>query len=413
MAKLAAGRYQRRDPVSGAKMEDGITAIVSDVLNVTYQARWSWVGADGRRHQGTATRKTLAEAEELLLDRRLKVKRGIYRPDEAITMAEYFEQWFPRKRSSAWRSSSAFRVRHDWEQHFKDTVGPIPVAKMTRAICQREIDRLVALRDPDDATKPRYAPASIRLFATVLTGVLEGAFRDEIIDRNPAMRLGLPKQRKTTKKVWTAAQAKQFLEATKGSYYHDMWWFLLTTGCRFGEAAGLRWSAVDLDNARVTFRATRRRKEDGTYQLGDGTKTSDEDQTIPLVPVMVDRLRDHQRAQRQQRVVALDGLVFPSVKGKLMQSGPFRRNLYRQIEAAGLPRITPHGMRHTTATLLLSLRVPESLVKEILRHASIATTINTYLHPDEELLREAVARLGDAYHATTSPSDEGDVVENV
>jgi len=401
--KLTPGRYQDRDPLTGRPIESGITAIVSDALGVTYQARWSWTGPDGKRHQEAETFKTLDAAEETLLENKLKIKRGIYVPNNKITMQEYYDQWYKRLSISKWRTSTAFRVRSTWEHHFKDSVGGVPLTKMNRSLCQREADRLMNLKNPRDAAKPLaeqrplYAPGTIRLFLTVLTGVLEGAFREGIIDRNPALRLEIPKDRTKTKAVWTVAQAKTFLAKTADDPFHVLWWFMLTTGCRVGEAAALSWSAVDLDAGRVTFRATRRRKADGGWEIAAGTKTSDEDQTIPLVPEMVTLFAELRRDQRSKPVVDLDGLVFPTKTGAPMGERVVAHALDRCILTAGVPRITPHGMRHTTSMLLRALKVPDSVIKDVLRHKSIETTVDIYMQSDEELLREAVTRLEQAY----------------
>jgi site-specific recombinase XerD len=62
--------------------------------------------------------------------------------------------------------------------------------------------------------------------------------------------------------------------------------------------------------------------------------------------------------------------------------------------------------------VLLTLGAQEVVVQQVLRHASLDTTV-IYLHPGESLLRSAVSLFDQVANTTTSPSIEGDVVEIV
>lgn len=413
MARTHPGRYQGRDPVTGRRMLDGITAIVSERTGeVTYQARWYWYDAADRRHQKTSTRKTLDDAEQTLLAAELQIRQGIYGAESTMTLAVYFEQWYARKQAGNWRSSSAYRVRRDWDAHFREPLGDVALGMITRALCQSVIDRIATARDPERPEELRYKASSVRLFSTVLSGVLEGAFRDGLIPSNPAHRLDLPKKRTTRKKAWAVEDALRFLDAVKGNQHEDLWWFILLSGCRIGEALSLRWSAVDFAADRITLRTTIRREADGSWHEGAGTKTHDEEVAIPMVPLLAERLKVRQRAQRSGRaVIELDGLVFPSPAGGVYRENTIWHALARLTEAHHLPRMSPHGLRHTTASLLASFGVPQSVTKEIMRHKSVRTTVDVYVHTEEGEMRKALDVLGAALSDTTTPPpDEGGVV---
>ncbi|MGZ5289122.1 MAG: tyrosine-type recombinase/integrase [Actinomycetota bacterium] len=68
----------------------------------------------------------------------------------------------------------------------------------------------------------------------------------------------------------------------------------------------------------------------------------------------------------------------------------------RHVEAAKLPPLTLHGLRHTFATLGLDAGVDTVYVSEILGHSSTAITMLVYQHTREERLNEAVRQVGDA-----------------
>ncbi len=76
---------------------------------------------------------------------------------------------------------------------------------------------------------------------------LNDAVKKDYIKRNPALIATLPGAVKPKMKTWTGAELEAFLSAEEGSRYHPLWALLATTGCRRGEALGLRCSDVDLD----------------------------------------------------------------------------------------------------------------------------------------------------------------------
>jgi integrase len=90
------------------------------------------------------------------------------------------------------------------------------------------------------------------------------------------------------------------------------------------------------------------------------------------------------------------GLVFTTGSGAPLNPSNIRnRNLRRLISKAGLPTIRFHDLRHTCATLLLSKNVHPKIVQEMLGHATVAITLDTYSH--------VLPGMGD--HAATAMED--------
>ena len=74
------------------------------------------------------------------------------------------------------------------------------------------------------------------------------------------------------------------------------------------------------------------------------------------------------------------GLVFPSTVGTPMSGGNLNRSFKATLRRAGLPAARFHDLRHTCATLLLRQGVNPKYVQELLGHADISLTLNTYSH---------------------------------
>lgn len=87
--------------------------------------------------------------------------------------------------------------------------------------------------------------------------------------------------------------------------------------------------------------------------------------------------------------------VFPSTTGSPMNRNNLRfRHLQPDLEAAGLPRLTLHELRHTFASIMLhEWRVYPDTVREMLGHESITMTMGLYGHLMENAQADAIRAL--------------------
>ena len=109
-------------------------------------------------------------------------------------------------------------------------------------------------------------------------------------------------------------------------------------------------------------------------------------------------MKRHRARQTEERLKGpawddLD-LVFPNKVGRpINRPNLLRRSFIPLLERAALPRIRFHDLRHTAATLLLSLGEHPKVVQERLGHSTIAMTMDTYSHVMPTLQRQAADRL--------------------
>ena len=107
--------------------------------------------------------------------------------------------------------------------------------------------------------------------------------------------------------------------------------------------------------------------------------------SIELTQSTADALRSHLQRQLKEIEALGDeyqdqGLMFPGERGQPMRPWTLTRKLQRILERVALPHIRFHDLRHTCATLLLSKGVHPKFVQELLGHATISITLDTYSH---------------------------------
>jgi integrase len=100
--------------------------------------------------------------------------------------------------------------------------------------------------------------------------------------------------------------------------------------------------------------------------------------------------------RRRSPVIPLDGLVFTSERGNSMHGENMSKLLAADLAAAGLPRVVPHALRHSCATLLLSQGVPLPVVSRILGHSSVRITMDIYVGAIPGLERDAADKMQEA-----------------
>lgn len=182
----------------------------------------------------------------------------------------------------------------------------------------------------------------------------------------------------------------------------------LHCGLREGELLALSWKDVELEVAKpaLLVRRTLTRGEGGRgWVIGASTK-SGKGRRVRLTHRAAAALRDHRKQQLEERMRLADlwqerDLVFASENGSAINPSNLRNHSFRRIKARSGVRenLRFHDLRHTCATLLLSKGVNAKVVSEMLGHASITITLNTYSHvlPDmQDTAAEAMeAALGD------------------
>jgi integrase len=182
----------------------------------------------------------------------------------------------------------------------------------------------------------------------------------------------------------------------EGDRTWPVWAFLLGSGIRIGELVSLRWPSVDLKNRRVRivdFVSTL-----GYDMMPSSGKSRGAIRTVDLDDGLADVLRTQKVIQSTDRSAATEWIesdfVFTRPDGGQYHPMNLSRLLGTYTTELGLPRLTAHGLRHTSATLMLAGGVPPKVAAERLGHADATLFTNLYSHVTPTMQREAAEKIG-------------------
>jgi integrase len=184
---------------------------------------------------------------------------------------------------------------------------------------------------------------------------------------------------------------------------------ILVLGLRKGEAQGLIWSAIDLDDAQVSLEWQVQRvgrQLIHKHQLKSDGSTD----VLPLPGICLSALKIQREAQDRIRARLAeeggtwpdDGLVFTTRTGRPIEPRAVNRRFDARCAKAGVRRIRVHDTRRTCGSLLAALDVHPRVAMRILRHTKIAITMEIYTEVPDPATQDALRRLGDALGDVTA-----------
>lgn len=214
-------------------------------------------------------------------------------------------------------------------------------------------------------------------------------------DEEPGQRRELAEGRNVKMRPISAEQAARLVASAKGTRKAASYALAVKLGLRQGELAGLYWS--DLDGNALTVR-----RSFYTHSAGNGwgeTKTG-EARTIRLPTSVSDAFERHRAMQAEEKLAAKDRedprLMFPNRRGGVHRRNSVMVIFCRHLDAAGLPKIRFHDLRHAAAVMMLNSGVPINAVSQVLGHRDPAMALRRYAHVLSDAQQIAADKI-DAY----------------
>jgi integrase len=221
-------------------------------------------------------------------------------------------------------------------------------------------------------------PATVKRAHYVLSRILADAVVDNLIPKNPAAGLNLPKTSRKTPVYLNHQQVGALANASGEN--EPLVLMLAYTGLRWGEAVGLRVGDLDLLRKRALV-------HENAVQSGNsihvGTPKAHKQRSVPLPKFLVPLLARQCEGKQRTALLFGDG-------GHLRRPHTVSGWFAKAVSTANVPRVTPHDLRHTAASLAVSAGANAKALQRMLGHASAAMTLDLYADLFDDDL-EAVA----------------------
>lgn len=211
------------------------------------------------------------------------------------------------------------------------------------------------------------------------------AEKEMLIPYNPAAKATPPKPRRKEPNYFQPDVLDHILDELDHAplKWRTITYLLIDTGCRRGEAAGLKWDSIDFENEIITIeRALLYSPKRGVYE---GPPKSGRSRTVKLAPETVALLKQHRIEQDKLKRANGDqwidsGYVFTQENGDRMNPDSITDWLNKFSAANKLPHIHPHAFRHTAASTMIANGVDLVTAANELGHANATTTATIYAH---------------------------------
>lgn len=345
-----------------------------------------WIST-GISSDGNNKRKAQKKRLEILIQLEEFLKHE--KPKHDTTLAYYVGIWLDSKDVTT-RANTAKSYRDYATKHILPVLGNYEVKDITWRVLQNFYNGLLKTHKVN----------SVKKFDIVVSGALEDAIRDGVLEINPAKLVKWPKREKFEARAFSKADAAKLLNLAEmaGEPMRAAITLALCYGLRREEVCGLRW--IDIDFRKEVMHIRHTVTQNGTVLLDDDhTKTTKSNRIISLIQSTIPYLKSL-REEQSNSGIPLDKVVaWPD--GHTLRPDSITSMFKKLLKNNGMDcTMRFHECRHTAASLLASAGVPPKQLQAFLGHGDISITYDVYVHlADEDTI------------ATSSKMD--DVLEDV
>ena len=382
--------------------------------NGSYDYRWT--DQFGKRH--VIYGKTLEELREKEKEVDRDISDGIKAEKRNTTINELFDLWCHIKRGL--KDNTFQNYKYMYNTFVRPKFGKLKISQVKKSDVKRFYNYLADERGLQAST--------IDSIHTVLHQVFDLAVDDGYIRSNPSERvLKELKQahcfQTEKRKALTVAEQELFLDYLRNTPHYRHWYpifaVMLGTGLRVGEATGLRWCDIDLDEGLIDVNHTLvyycHGPQKGCSFNVNTPKTKAGERVVPMLGFVKEAFLEERENQKETGIsckASVDGytdFIFVNRYGDTQHLGTLNKAIRRIIRDCNdaqfeksdnpevlLPHFSCHTLRHTFTTRMCEAGVNIKVIQDALGHADVSTTLGIYADVTKDLRKDEFAGL-DAY----------------
>lgn len=333
--------------------------------------------------------KTENEAYRALLEVRTSTMDGEIKKVEHsnLTVGEWLDIWYETHKNE-WKPTSQLQRTNAIKYQMKPLLGKYKL---------NELDKTTYKRVYINVLLKEYKPSTVQLFHRLFKVAINAAVDDEIIPRNRFNKITIENE-ESKDNFYTTTELNHFLKhskAVENITNYSLILLLSFTGLRKGEAMGLTWEDIDFEGNTLSVKRTRDNK--GVRS----PKTKRSYRTILINEELIKQLKVYLKWCKEIKLsygkrLKEDDFIFISYQsGSPITENTIMYSMRRVSKEANLKSISPHGLRHTHATILISQRIPVKVIADRLGNTP-QMILDIYGHTFKDLEEESVAAFDQA-----------------
>ena len=334
------------------------------------------ISLDGERR--SVSGKTKKEVADKLAALRVAYNRGEYAKRNDITVEEWIDYWLTNQVKPRLAEQSFIKLEALLKYHICNHIGDERIQDLDRQKLEETYSIVFFSKGGSKKYKQKdYSHSTVNALSVQFKKCLQYAVDCGVLAKNPHNGVELHKLRppKKVKSYTRADQEKIIKNCKRGILRMRIYYFLISTGMRFGETAALTWNDIDLTTGEIRINKTAVAIH-GSMIIQDRTKTAAGTRTIFVGQNITDWLKWHKSTLDED--LNYQNLVFPNSRYNITNQQNAVLAWTKLQKELGIEHQGMHALRHTWATRALEEGIDIKVVSQMLGHKNIITTMNLY-----------------------------------
>lgn len=310
-----------------------------------------------------------------------------YIPQKGKTFQEVLALWLDHNRLKL-KGGTIYRYQCLIERHILPKLGDMLMTEITSSMINLFLNQ--KMKEGRLKEQGGLSPAYIRSIVIIITSAIQFAIKENMCVplNTDIIKPALPKQDLIVLSLQEQLQLDNHL-LNHLSYTNLGVYLSLHTGLRIGEVCALKWGDIDLDKGILHVRTTVARVLDDSNEkkskwIIDVPKTQSSTRDIPISSDLLKILILMKRKNTLYVVSNCENFINPRT---------YEYRYHKILEQANIRKINYHVLRHTFATRCIEAGMDVKSLSEILGHANVSITLNTYVHSSLELKRKQLEKV--------------------
>ena len=334
----------------------------------------------------------IKKLEKKMSDAKYEMEHGTYRRPEKMTYEEWFQIWINDYKKNDVKDGTIDLYKVCYESYIKPFLARLKLSEINGTDIDRVFQKM--------ANK----------------GLKKGTMnivRKDLIAINPVDKADIPKKEKRREmRVLSMKEQEVFMKYAASNPYYYVYYMALNTGMRSGELRALKWENVNFQKKEIYVVGTLKYSRTEKRYYIDLPKTKTSLRTIPMAEKVCGIMKQVKKLQLEQKMKLgelwrqkkeFEDLVFTNEVGDIISHDCLNVNvkkivkqINRDIEKEAKENhqqpeyfrsLTPHTLRHSFATNMIALGMEPKTLSTILGHATLAQTMDLYVHISNEMRR--------------------------